>query len=234
MRPDYSTGVRLLAATTLAAWVLSGCSRTTGPKGTPTGEKPPEGSVVAGLIVRDAETAHDIETSAGAPLPSNADGPLRFEVTKSRYRLDVYRGDQLLKTYPVALGGSPQGPKQAQGDSRTPEGIYALIPHHESPGFGTCFYICYPNESDADRGVAESLIGDDRRAEIIEALGRGSIPPHDTPLGGLILLHGRRHALPGQTATNWTDGCIAMQNEHLRELLGAFRPDDRPTLLILP
>jgi len=34
--------------------------------------------------------------------------------------------------------------------------------------------------------------------------------------------------------SNWTNGCIAMENDHLVELLGAFEPGDRPFLDIRP
>lgn len=53
-------------------------------------------------------------------------------------------------------------------------------------------------------------------------------------LGGLILLHGRYPEMPGQTARNWTDGCMAMNNEHLEALLALFTGDDRPVLRIDP
>ncbi len=64
---------------------------------------------------------------------------------------------------------------------------------------------------------------------------RGDKPPHQTPLGGLILIHGtKKRWIPGLTRTNWTDGCIAMENDDLQELLAAFDSHDRPIVRILP
>jgi murein L,D-transpeptidase YafK len=187
------------------------------------------------VIVRDSATRKAIRDTADFALPPNGGDLLDLVVTKSRYRLDIFIEGRLLKTYPVALGDAPEGSKQAQGDERTPEGRYPLIPHHPSPSFGGCFYVCYPNREDADRGLAAGSIDQRQHARIAESLVGGSRPPHDTALGGLILLHGTkdRSGMP-LTTINWTNGCIAMENNHLVELLSAFEPHDRPFLEIRP
>lgn len=191
------------------------------------------GQVVAGMIVRDEDTRRVIESTRSVRLPKGAG--LDLEVSKGRYRLDVKRGDAVLKVFAVALGGDLVGPKRRAGDGCTPEGRYVLIPHHASPGFGPCFYICYPNEEDGRHALAEGRIDKPALARITTALHRGHRPPADTPLGGLILLHGtRERSLPALTATNWTDGCIAMENAEVDELLAAFSPADRPVLTIRP
>jgi murein L,D-transpeptidase YafK len=193
----------------------------------------PRATLVAGIIVRDAETRQAIEATKDAKPRKGQ--PLELEVTKSRYRLDLTSGGRRVKVYPVALGGRPEGRKIRTTDGRTPEGRYVLIPHHPSPGFGPCFYICYPNEDDARRGVAEKRVGEPVLQRISAALGRAERPPHDTPLGGLILLHGtKQRSLPALTETNWTTGCIAMENADVEELLSAFSPRDRPVLTIRP
>ncbi|HXN24809.1 MAG TPA: L,D-transpeptidase family protein [Candidatus Dormibacteraeota bacterium] len=48
-------------------------------------------------------------------------------VFKERHRMDVLRDGRLLKSYRVALGRSPVGPKLRAGDHRTPEGCTLLI-----------------------------------------------------------------------------------------------------------
>jgi hypothetical protein len=193
-----------------------------------------KGKVIGGVIRRDAGTQRDIEASSEVFLDGLEASRLSLVVTKSRYRLDVMRGEKSLKTFPVALGDAPVGPKRRQGDERTPEGEYVLVPHHPSPSFGVCFYVCYPNEADADRALDEAAIGRSAHRRILERLAQGGRPPHDTVLGGLILLHGTKRGFPGQTSANWTDGCIAMNNDDLAELLALYRPADRPTLTIRP
>ncbi len=40
--------------------------------------------------------------------------------------MQVYKGDSLLKTYRISLGFQPVGPKEYQGDGRTPEDRYLI------------------------------------------------------------------------------------------------------------
>ena len=61
--------------------------------------------------------------AASAPVEPSALGKAdRILILKSERKLTLYRDSKPLKTYLVALGGSPVGDKQCQGDQRTPEG----------------------------------------------------------------------------------------------------------------
>ena len=188
-------------------------------------------------IVREPAVSSEVEATAAAVLPDHASEPLRLVVTKSERVLRVLAaGDgRTIKAFPCALGGQPSGAKEREGDERTPEGRYALIPHHESPAFGACFFVCYPNEADAARASASGLVTARQAAAIRDAGADGGRPPQDTPLGGLILVHGTRdRSRGGLTLTDWTLGCIALENRDLLELLAAFGPSDRPEIDILP
>ena len=44
----------------------------------------------------------------------------RILVLKSKRELQLLRGDVVLKSYPIALGRHPRGPKRRFGDGRTP------------------------------------------------------------------------------------------------------------------
>lgn len=186
-------------------------------------------------IARDASAQQALAETAPVTLPRHADRPMELHVEKSRAMLTVMVAGHPAKRFPVAFAAHPEGAKSREGDERTPEGRYILRPHHESPAFGRCFFVCYPNESDAARGARDGAI-DQRQADAISsALRRGEIPRQDTALGGLILLHGTRDRSRTQlTDRNWTLGCIAMENADLLELLAAFTPDDRPILEIRP
>ena len=62
----------------------------------------------------------------GRRVPSLApqgDRASAIVVEKSARRMTLYRNDQPLKTYKIALGSDPVGPKQQEGDGKTPEGI---------------------------------------------------------------------------------------------------------------
>lgn len=55
------------------------------------------------------------------PLP--ADSPVdKLLVEKSKRRMTVFSQGKVLKTYKIALGASPAGHKQFEGDGKTPEG----------------------------------------------------------------------------------------------------------------
>src|SRR5919108_2427544 len=50
----------------------------------------------------------------------------RILVEKSARRLSIFREGKKLKSYRVALGRNPIGPKEQEGDMKTPEGRYKI------------------------------------------------------------------------------------------------------------
>jgi murein L,D-transpeptidase YafK len=75
--------------------------------------------------------------------------------------------------------------------------------------------LSYPNEEDAARGLREGLITRAQAASIVGAVRAGRCPPWDTALGGEIFIHG------GGTASDWTWGCVALENAEVKELFDA-------------
>ncbi len=47
-------------------------------------------------------------------------------VSKKRREMVLLRGENVLRTYRIALGREPVGPKRQEGDGRTPEGRYII------------------------------------------------------------------------------------------------------------
>jgi murein L,D-transpeptidase YafK len=124
----------------------------------------------------------------------------RILIEKSERRLILLKGDQPLRTYPVALGAAPKGAKRFEGDQRTPEGVYAIDFRNERSGFHRALRISYPSEADRVRALE---VGGEAGGQImIHGLknGQGSL--------------GRRHLGSG----DWTDGCIAVTNEEIDEI----------------
>ena len=158
----------------------------------------------------------------------------RMIVDKKKQTLQLLSGETPLKTYPVAFGSHPQGPKEREGDGRTPEGTYYIF-KYSSPSFGRAFYIAYPNRDDAQRGLHQGLIDQKTFRRITKSLDAKQQPPAGTGLGGYILLHGVKDRTQQHlTDTNWTLGCIAMENAHILELLDAIPDAARPEMTILP
>jgi hypothetical protein len=50
----------------------------------------------------------------------------RVLVLKRERTLQLLRQGKMIRSYKVALGGDPIGPKTRQGDHKTPEGLYVL------------------------------------------------------------------------------------------------------------
>jgi murein L,D-transpeptidase YafK len=130
------------------------------------------------------------------PLPASALAD-KVVVLKSYRRLLLMRGDEVLKTYFVSLGGDPVGPKIRQGDNRTPEGRYVLDRHNANSQYHKSIHISYPNANDLARA---------------RKLG---VSP-----GGELFIHGLPNDFHGHSEAlgDWTEGCIAVSNAEIEEI----------------
>jgi hypothetical protein len=136
-------------------------------------------------------------------------------VEKGARRLTLYSAGERVRVFRVALGFEPTGDKVKQGDGRTPEGDFYVCMKNERSKFYLSLGLSYPNALDAERGLRDGLITRAQQRQIVDAIGRGAKPPWDTALGGEIFIHG------GGTASDWTWGCVALDNEHIKELFDA-------------
>lgn len=129
-------------------------------------------------------------------------------VVKSLRTLTLLSNGKILRTYKVALGGSPVGAKEQQGDHKTPEGQYILDRRNAKSRFYKAIHVSYPNEQDKKR-----------------ASERGVSP------GGDIMVHGLPNGFGWLGATHrardWTDGCIAVTNAEMDEIWELV-PDGTP------
>lgn len=120
-------------------------------------------------------------------------------IFKSKHEMQLLAGGKILKSYKIALGGNPVGPKQRQGDHRTPEGIYQVAGRNANSAYHRSLRVSYPNEQ--DRARAAKL---------------GVAP------GGDIMIHGLPNGYGwigrGHLAKDWTDGCIAVTDQEIEEI----------------
>ena len=159
-----------------------------------------------------------------APLPANIENP-RLVVKKSARRLEVFDGDNLLKTYKIALGFAPDGDKNEEGDGKTPLGEFYVFTKNEQSKFYLSLGLSYPSIDDAARGLKENLISRAEHEAIVEAVQSGRMPPQNTRLGGEIYIHG------GGTGDDWTWGCVALKNEEIKEIFDAVPVGAKVTIL---
>lgn len=120
-------------------------------------------------------------------------------IQKKKRRLTLISEGKAIKTYKIALGGNPVGPKTMQGDKKTPEGTYTIESRNRHSKYHLSLRISYPNEKDK------------RRAKEL------GVSP-----GGDIMIHGIENGLSWvggfHSVIDWTEGCIAVTNKEMEEI----------------
>ena len=145
-----------------------------------------------------------------------------IRVSKRRKRVFLYRGMDLVLEAHADFGYNAYSDKVRRGGEaerdhwRTPEGVFYVVRRNAQSEFYKAFVLNYPNAEDAARGYQDGLITRRERDAILRADKSSRMPPMTTDLGGMIEIHG------GGTgySTNWTQGCVALQNEDLDTLWG--------------
>ncbi|CAN5414208.1 L,D-transpeptidase [soil metagenome] len=137
-------------------------------------------------------------------------------IKKSSRLLQIYDDKNLIKTYKIALGFAPKKDKEIEGDGKTPEGEFYVFTKNENSKFHLSLGISYPNIEDAKRGLKEQIITQKEHDTIVEAIRQKQMPPQKTKLGGEIYLHG------GGISSDWTEGCVALKNEEIKEIFDAI------------
>jgi murein L,D-transpeptidase YafK len=136
-------------------------------------------------------------------------------VMKSKRRLELYSGGVVVRTYKVGLGLNPIPDKVRQGDRATPEGDFYVFTKNDKSAFYLSLGISYPNIEDAERGLRDGLSSRAVHDVIVKAIKRKATPPQHTALGGDIYIHGNG------ASSDWTWGCVALENEDIRERFDA-------------
>ncbi len=136
----------------------------------------------------------------------------RIVVYKRERRLELYSDSKLVRIYRVGLGFNPVADKKKEGDGATPEGEFYVFIKNPKSAYYLSLGISYPNIEDAERGLHDRLITRAQYNRIVRAIKQRAGPPQYTPLGGLIYIHGNG------AQSDWTWGCVALENEHIKEL----------------
>ncbi len=123
----------------------------------------------------------------------------RILIEKGARRLTLISQGEPLKSYRIALGGNPVGPKERQGDNKTPEGTYFIEGRNRDSKYHLSLRISYPNEK--DRARAKEL---------------------GAPPGGDIMIHGIKNEMAwvgeAHAGIDWTKGCVAVSDEEIEEI----------------
>ena len=145
------------------------------------------------------------------PLKTPLTNP-KIVVSKSKRRLILYSDGQPVRMYRVGLGTDPINDKVKEGDRRTPEGEFYIFTKNERSAYYLSLGLSYPNIEDAERGLRDGLITRGQYDQIAKAIQQKEMPPQQTALGGEIYIHGNG------SKSDWTWGCVALEDEEIREL----------------
>ncbi len=119
----------------------------------------------------------------------------------------------------IAIGRNGAGFKQHLGDDITPLGSYKIGWINNDSPFYRFYGFSYPSVKNADNALQQGLLSKKNHAAIITAHKNNSLPPQNTPLGGMIGLHGLGAADKTiHKIMNWTHGCIALTNPQMDQL----------------
>jgi murein L,D-transpeptidase YafK len=120
-------------------------------------------------------------------------------VLKAERKIQLIAKGQIIREFPISLGGKPVGHKRQSGDQHTPEGKYILDYKKSDSAFYKAIHISYPNFAD------------------IENARKAGVSP-----GGQIMIHGQKNGLgwlaPLTQRFDWTNGCVALSNKDMDEV----------------
>jgi murein L,D-transpeptidase YafK len=121
------------------------------------------------------------------------------QVQKANRKMYLLHNSEVLASYDIALGFTPVGHKEIEGDGKTPEGTYYITHRNPNSEFHLSLGISYPNN--ADRAAAAEM---------------------GKPPGGDIFIHGA----PNKRVPvwDWTAGCIAVTDREMEVIYSMVNP----------
>ncbi len=122
------------------------------------------------------------------------DNNYRIFVNKSEYKLTLYKGDKIVKVYPIAIGRNT-GDKQYIGDHRTPVGNFKIVSIEDASKWSHDFR--------------------DGKGKIKGAYGPWFLRLDAKGWKG-IGIHGTHD--PDSLGTRATEGCVRLRNSDIQEL----------------
>ncbi len=155
------------------------------------------------LFLEKTLKQNEINRILGKPEVGAVD---KILVSKAKRELYLIKENIILKTYRIALGANPEGPKHFEGDGKTPEGLYSVDYKNAESNYHLSLHLSYPNR--ADLAYAKSI---------------GLSP------GANIMIHGfpndpiKSAAVEKYHPENWTNGCLALTNGEVEEIFALVR-----------
>ena len=156
-------------------------------------EKNPDTDRIITVERENEPPIYDRPTRPATPKAAN-NGKYNIRVSKSEYTLTLYKGNEFVKSYPIAVGRNP-GDKQRVGDNRTPTGNFKIVSIENASKWTHDF--------------------GDGKGKIRGAYGPWFLRLDAKGWKG-IGIHGTHD--PDSRGTMATEGCIRLSNEDIAEL----------------
>ncbi|MBN2115541.1 MAG: L,D-transpeptidase [Anaerolineales bacterium] len=146
----------------------------------------------------------------------------RILISKSEHQLTVFHGHEIVKIFRIAISRHGADPRQVWADELTPEGSYRIASMQYESVFGPRQMLLETTKQSLDDYYVQ--YGDAGKQRIAAwELQHGSLDTiwevydfnesnPEFPIWNDILIHG------GGTASDWTWGCIALDDRDVIEL----------------
>lgn len=154
-------------------------------------------------------------------LAGNVGAEPRVVVDTEAGTLTVLEGDSVIERFEdIAIGRFGKTYYKRKGDGKTPLGYFRIGWIKEDSQFHYFLGFDYPNEATGRRALEEGIISEKQWQAIERASRLGKTPPQNTPLGGMIGIHGLGAGdIEIHRQYNWTRGCIAVTNAEMERLM---------------
>ena len=166
----------------------------------------------------DQHFLDDIET--GISLLPVDDGVVWLHISVKDRRLSVVRGRHVIHEIPhFAIGMNGANNLRTRGSAITPKGEFRIERVNPNSQFTTFLGINYPNPAVADQALTAGVITEEEAERIRRHYRQHRLSYPNTPLGGHIGIHGLGGRDPFlNQRVDWTEGCLAIENDQVREL----------------
>jgi len=161
------------------------------------------------------------------PTPQNAEPAEEYVLVDIKSdRLELRHEGKAVDTFDnIAIGVAGAGIKRKRGDGVTPYGSFRITSINRASKFHIFIGLNYPTTEYATRGLAAGVISQKEFDDITAAEREHRLPPQNTTLGGWIGIHGiGQGSLEIHKTVNWTDGCVALTNRQIEDLVKLVRP----------
>ena len=150
-------------------------------------------------------------------------------IDKAKKNLILFTDGKKMAEFPASFGIDPDSDKRKAFDCATPEGLYFITYKKTETRFHRLLGISYPSLANAEKGLTSGVISLNGFKKIQDAVQKSRGAPCDTGLGCGIALHGGGvfRYFDKNRERDWTEGCVALNNNDMENLFDACRPKDR-------